>query len=189
MSDNIKSLVWRLLEKSGLQIRFLFPRPSTKFIKRNLKGPLIGVEIGTYKAINAKSLLKTLKPQRLYLVDPYTFYDKNDSSSFGLKKVETQAKKLLIHHKNAIFIKETSEKAVSLIPNNLDFVYIDGNHNYEFVKKDIVLYYKKLRKGGILAGHDFDYTFPGVIKAVSEFCVRNKINFLVLHGDWWLIKK
>ncbi len=189
MYNKMKNLIWNFLEKSGLQVRFLFPRPSIKFIERNLKGRLIGVEIGTYKALNAKSLLKTLKPQRLYLVDPYTFYDKNDSSSFGLKKVETQAQKILIHYKNAIFIKETSEKAVSLIPNNLDFVYIDGNHNYEFVKKDISLYYKKLRKGGILAGHDFDCTFPGVIRAVSEFCVKNKINFFVSHIDWWFVKK
>ena len=47
-----------------------------------------------------------------------------------------------------------SEDAVDDIPEKLDFVYIDGNHAYEYVKKDIGLYYPKLKKGGVIGGHD-----------------------------------
>jgi hypothetical protein len=44
------------------------------------------------------------------------------------------------------FILKKSSEAVNNLPDNLDFVYIDGNHTYEFVKKDIDLYYPKIRK-------------------------------------------
>ena len=48
----------------------------------------------------------------------------------------------------------------------LDFIYIDGNHQYEYVKNDIILSQKIVKEGGIIAGHDYDN--KGVIKAVDE---------------------
>lgn len=47
-----------------------------------------------------------------------------------------------------------------------DIVFIDADHSYESVKKDIKAYTPKVKKGGILSGHDID--FPGVNKAVNE---------------------
>lgn len=50
--------------------------------------------------------------------------------------------------------------------NSLDFVFIDGSHQYEDVKKDIKAWLKKVKKGGILAGHDYNNT--NVKRAVDE---------------------
>jgi hypothetical protein len=60
--------------------------------------------------------------------------------------------------------------------NSLDFVFIDASHEYEDVKKDIQTWLPKIKKNGILAGHDYyvgehDY-FPGVKRAVDE-CLTN----------------
>lgn len=51
-----------------------------------------------------------------------------------------------------------------------DFVFVDGNHEYNDVYSDIVLYRDFVREGGILAGHDYytDGNFPDVCKAVDE---------------------
>jgi hypothetical protein len=38
---------------------------------------------------------------------------------------------------------------------SLDFIYIDANHKYEFVKQDMETWFPKLRNGGIFAGHDY----------------------------------
>lgn len=78
--------------------------------------------------------------------------------------------------------------AISEIPCNIDFVYIDGNHEYEYVKKDMELYWNVLNNGGILSGHDIQCA--GVSKAVLEFSRKNDLE--VSFGDrrdWWIIKK
>ena len=50
----------------------------------------------------------------------------------------------------------------------MDIVFLDADHKYKSVKEDIEAWYPKVRKGGILSGHDFRYTEWGVIKAVTE---------------------
>lgn len=63
----------------------------------------------------------------------------------------------------------TTNEAVNLFKDeSLDAVFIDADHSYEAVKKDIADWMPKVRKGGILAGHDYIQTFCGVIQAVNE---------------------
>ncbi len=65
--------------------------------------------------------------------------------------------------------------------NSLDFVFIDANHNYEFVKKDIEAWLPKIKKGGYIGGHDYG---GGVKQAVDEiFPVKT------LSGTSWLFHK
>lgn len=49
---------------------------------------------------------------------------------------------------------------------SLDFVFIDADHAYESVRKDIMAWLPKVRQGGLMCGHDID--LPGVSRAVSE---------------------
>ena len=51
---------------------------------------------------------------------------------------------------------------------SLDFVFIDGSHEYEDVYEDILHWKPKVKSGGILAGHDYTEWFPGVTRAVDE---------------------
>ncbi|HVS14840.1 MAG TPA: class I SAM-dependent methyltransferase [Thermoanaerobaculia bacterium] len=50
----------------------------------------------------------------------------------------------------------------------VDMVFIDGDHSYESVSRDIRAYRPLLRRGGLLAGHDCSLAWPGVIRAVEE---------------------
>jgi hypothetical protein len=70
----------------------------------------------------------------------------------------------------------------------VDFIYIDGNHTYSYVKADLANYWPKIKRDGILSGHDFDYRSPGVIKAVTEFCGRKKLTLQTFESDWWIVK-
>ena len=47
-------------------------------------------------------------------------------------------------------------------------VFIDADHAYDSVKRDILNYRPFLRKGGLLCGHDYYYGWPGVMHAVDE---------------------
>jgi SAM-dependent methyltransferase len=70
-------------------------------------------------------------------------------------------------------MRMTSQDAVHQFDDaSLDFVFIDASHEYEDVKDDIRVWIKKVKPGGILAGHDYyingEDFFPGVKKAVNE---------------------
>jgi len=82
--------------------------------------------------------------------------------------------------------------------DTIDFMFIDGDHRYKGIKKDIELWWPKMKKGGIFCGHDFDsYEYDekhinedctdrhnGVIKAVLEkFPTVNKMSTV-----WWIEK-
>lgn len=66
-------------------------------------------------------------------------------------------------------IKMDSVEASRLYKDEtLDFIFIDASHDYESVKNDINAWYRKVKSGGILSGHDYN-TFQSVNKAVDEF--------------------
>ena len=172
------------------------PRHAVAFAKDYFKDkPIVAVEIGTDLGIHATSILNNLNIKRLYLVDPYESYEEYIQSEPGkiqnvLNKNENIATKRLQRYDNIIWKKDYSDSAavLSSIPNDLDFVYVDGNHEYKYAKSDMELYFKKLRKGGILAGHDI-VIFPGVMRAFCEFVVEHKIKFFrITKTDWYLIK-
>lgn len=166
-----------------------FPRPMIEFMKKNFgRNVLVGVEIGVLHGANAESILKVLPIQKLYLIDPYIRYFDGKKWCDPRESLPKAKKKLSKFKEKVVFIIKKSSEAVDDIPNNLDFVYIDGNHAYEFVKKDIEMYYPKVRRGGVIGGHDFSPSFLGVSKAVMDFATKNNLK---LHGrkfDWWIVK-
>jgi predicted O-methyltransferase YrrM len=158
----------------------------TKFMVKNYQNKkLIGAEIGVEYGLNAKTMLKLLSIEKLYLIDPYV--DQDDAS--GDRRYEDAKRYLAKYGSKIKFIRLTSEKAANEIPDNLDFVYIDGSHKYKIVKRDIELFYKKVKKGGIIGGHDFWASEVGVCKAVLEFAKNNNLKLNGKLTDWWIIKK
>lgn len=67
---------------------------------------------------------------------------------------------------------------------SIDAVFIDADHGYESVKKDILAWMPKVKTGGILAGHDYIRTHSGVIQAVDELIVSPEI----IRDCWLKIK-
>jgi predicted O-methyltransferase YrrM len=78
-------------------------------------------------------------------------------------------------------IRARSTHAAGLVKDGLDFVFIDAAHDYENCKADIQAWLPKVRSGGTLAGHDFDGTFPGVVKSVKEMLGNS---FSVVGRSW-----
>jgi len=164
-------------------------RPSLLLLKD--KKEIVGVEIGVHFGINAKNILENYDIKLLYLIDPYVVYFDTSGGTVGDQKEYDKIKKFargyLKGYYNIVWIEEPSDIAVNFVLNDLDFVYIDGDHSYEATKKDIELYYPKVRSGGLVAGHDYKPSEPGVVKAVNEFFKGKKI----MYGgrwDWWHIK-
>lgn len=118
----------------------------------------VGAEIGVYKGEYTKILLST--GLQVYAVDPWLAYDDYDE-----KKRDFQARQDYLHEKvksrlsiypNCTIIRKTSMDAVKDFENgSLDFVYIDGHHGFKYVAEDIWEWTKKVKKGGIISGHDY----------------------------------
>jgi hypothetical protein len=67
-----------------------------------------------------------------------------------------------------------------------DLIYIDGAHDYHNVKKDIINFLPKVKKGGYLTGHDYNSADYGVIQAVNELFPQSNIE--VFADSSWVIK-
>ncbi len=164
-------------------------RPAIVYILQKLGQNLTGAEIGVYKGDNAEFILSLLKPTILYLVDPWNnFLDTDSNEIIGeIQYIQTQER--LKMYGNKRLVKKTSLEASKLFNNEeLDFVYIDGDHSYRQVKQDLGLWYSKVKKGGILSGHDYHQTMEGVVLAVNEFVSENKLDLMHSSTDWWTIK-
>lgn len=73
----------------------------------------------------------------------------------------------------------------------MDFIYIDGDHSYSQAKKDMKNYFLKVKKGGLLAGHDITGKKDnwGVARAFLEFCSEKGLKPRITRTDWYIIKK
>jgi predicted O-methyltransferase YrrM len=69
--------------------------------------------------------------------------------------------------------------------NFFEMIFIDGDHDYTTVKKDLISYYPKLKKGGIFAGHDY-LEDCGVEPAVNEFSILNNLKVNISGTSWIL---
>lgn len=83
--------------------------------------------------------------------------------------------------------KDSIEASKDFEDNSCDVVYIDMEHTYEAVKKDIEAWLPKVKNGGYIAGHDYAGYAPGVQKAVHEFFPKNKIT--IMNAYTWIVKK
>ena len=157
-------------------------RPMIKYIKENMKGNLVGVEIGVAKGKHAYEILANLNIERLYLIDPWV--NKNE---------QNQAQTLLNPFVDKVYyITKEAEEAHKGVPNELDFVYVNGNHELEYVMKDINLYYPKVKKGGVFGGHDLSTQIghAGVVKAFLTLLEREKPQYCrASYTDWWVVKE
>jgi hypothetical protein len=156
--------------------------------------PLQIAEIGVFFGTNARRMFKKLNVEKMFLVDPYKKYqdyEKDKNVLMFLPSSFKPALTVLKRYTNRIVpLQMTSEEAVDFIPNDLDMVYIDGNHAYEYVKRDIELYYQKVKSGGLIGGHDIEGNSNGedVRRAVFEFAEKNNLSVHVRTPDWWIIK-
>ncbi len=70
---------------------------------------------------------------------------------------------------------------------SVDFLFVDGSHDKDSVTRDLALWTPKVKRGGILSGHDYHETWPSVVEAVDEFFVGAKVANPV--GGIWSVTK
>ena len=136
------------------------------------KGYKVGAEIGVAGARYSECLCQVIPGLKLYCVDTWQRYPGNRRG--GLQKQHDDnyelAQKRLAPF-DATLIKKFSMDAVKdFADGSLDFVYIDANHDFDFVMEDIINWAKKVKKGGMVSGHDYyQFHHSGVVEAVDAY--------------------
>jgi hypothetical protein len=116
-------------------------------------------EIGCYAGVSTSLFAATCK--FVYAIDPW-----GSVTPDGIES-ERRFDEVLKTRSNIKKMKMYSVEASPLFePESLDAVYIDGDHSYKAVLEDIDAWYPKIKRGGILCGHDF--TCVDVSKALQE---------------------
>jgi hypothetical protein len=138
-----------------------------------------GVEIGVFKGHFSKVILSKWEGT-LYMVDVWRglgdeYEDMSNHNNHSDAFLNTM-KNIEGYEDRGVMIRATSKVASEIFEDeSLDFVYIDANHAYDFVVEDINLWFPKLKKGGVFAGHDYLgmdwYTDP-------NFCPNGKDKYI-----------
>jgi len=144
------------------------------------------VEIGAYSGEGTVVIAKHFK--EVMAIDPWmNGYDINDvaSQQCPMKFVFEAFQERVSPFKNVLYSRGKSLDALEFVDDgSCDLVYIDGDHRYEGVLADLKGWRKKLKEGGIMAGHD--WSWQSVKKALLEEIGQK--DYTLFQGDSWAIK-
>jgi hypothetical protein len=164
-------------------------------------------EIGVWKGDFSRKLLNRVQPQTLHLIDPWEFIDDGgyERAAYGGKVAKGQEDMdKLFENVQERFASEiaggvvrihraTSADAGPSFPDDyFDWVYIDANHSYEFVREDLRVYHTKVKPGGYLAGDDYGtkgWWGTGVKDAVDEFVAAEQAQWALQDGSQFVLQK
>jgi len=157
-----------------------------------------GAEFGVWKGDFSK-LLADRNPSMLYLVDPWLFQAQYEDRWYGgseaksqndMDEIYTSVVKSFHSNSNVTILKCTSAQSVTSIEeSSLDWVYIDGNHSFDFVLNDLLTSKTLLKDEGLIIGDDY-LNSEEVRKAVEEFTesYKNDIEKMILLEGQFILK-
>lgn len=144
------------------------------------------LEIGVLFGESTELFSKCFK--KVFSIDPFNYDVKVFWNGWNgsMKDVEAEFLKVLSSTDNVEHVKEYSYNANNKFENeSIDVLYVDGDHSYSAVKKDLELFCPKVKKQGIIAGHDYANDMPEVVSAVNDFFGR--IPDIVFSDSSWII--
>lgn len=143
----------------------------------------VGAEIGVRRGRFSRHLCKCNPKLRLYCIDPWMPYGKKytEKRQDGIYR---EALKVLEPY-NVTIIRETSIDALRHFGDEtLDFIFIDGDHTFDYVAPDIIYWSKKVKSGGIVSVHDYySFGWSGVKQAVDAYTFCHDIR------PWYVTKE
>ena len=150
----------------------------------------ITAEIGVAEGLLSEHIMKHWNPKKHYLVDlweqittatgdgsfPKNWHDKNYRETLERMKP----------YENIEILRGLSWRMSQFVPDeSLHLCYLDAGHYYDAVIKDLNAWYPKIKKGSILAGHDYANKDYQVFEAVQEFIKGKDIQVNLIPEDHW----
>lgn len=146
----------------------------------------VGVEVGVLKGEYSKRLCEANHNLKLYGVDPWLSYPEfttaGPQSDYDSLYEEAKA---TIPENCSLIRKKSMDAVKDFADKSIDFVYIDGNHEFSSEANDIHEWSKKVRVGGIVSGHDYRHYH---LKSYSHsYEVVNAYTMAYRIAPWFVI--
>lgn len=146
-------------------------------------------EVGVYQGIFSQYLLNEFVPSKLHLID--TFCTSDNIYGYFTKNTHYKYIQQKFHDNQVVECHQglSWDMLNSIADNSLDYIYIDADHSYQSVKKDIEAAYAKIKDGGIIQFNDYTHYGLlergeyGVLFAVNEFIESKDIHLIGLSID------
>jgi hypothetical protein len=173
------------------------------FLLKLLPKRSVGAEIGVHLGDFSKDILDFVAPKKLHLIDPWEhkkskLYEKavyGGGARNGQEEMDQRHSYVCVR-----FYKQTDTNQVKIhrgrsaavleeFPDNyFDWIYIDGCHLYEHVRKDLEISARKVKVDGLITGDDYNgagWWRAGVTKAVNEFTKNQAAQLVyIMHGQF-----
>jgi Methyltransferase domain len=167
----------------------------------------VGAEVGVHKGDFSAQLLQGVNPKELHLIDPWK-HEESDAyqaslyggrAQGGQPEMDDRYQSVCARFERDIRMgrlkihRGYSTDVLNEFPDEyFDWIYIDGNHLYEFVRQDLDLSFKKTKLSGYITGDDYasgGWWQGGVKRAVSEFMQVNPVKLVERRNGQFIIKK
>ncbi len=171
---------------------------------RSMPKHSVCAEIGVWQGEFSQQILDIVAPRKLVLIDPWA-YEESDAAQWhggmqghatsqgGMDAVYEDVAKRFGTLPNVSIIRDFSSGPVSLFSDeSFDWVYIDGNHSFDYVMADLQAYLPKVKSKGFVTGDDYfwapDEDFP--VKRAVDRVVDAGIGRLVsIRRGQWILQK
>lgn len=193
-------------------LRRFFRRPpretrTRRFLLDMFPKRSVGAEIGVHLGDFSAHILEIVQPAELHLIDPWEHQTAPEYRAAWYGGRVERGQQEMDERYEAVrrrFAAEVTTGQVRLhrgsstdvleeFPEGyFDWVYIDGNHYYEFVRKDLDLALRKTRAGGLITGDDYAAGGAwkgGVKRAVDEFRASRPVELLALRNRQFVFRK
>lgn len=188
---DIQSMVPKL--EKAYEIRGWMSGTELDWLARRARFARVIIEFGCYCGRSTRALADNTKAL-IFAVDPWEsqYFDK-DGKQIGIligdsyEQFRTNLKEYIESGQLEMFRCRSEEFPIIEDSGYADFIFLDGDHRYEEVKKDLILAEKLAIHNGIISGHDYTHSdWPGVKQAVDERYGVENVN--VIDSIWWVVK-
>jgi hypothetical protein len=177
------------------------------FLLKLLPVGSVGAEIGVYRGRFSEQVLQVVRPRELHLIDPWKheggevyrkalFGGRARGGQAGMDACLERVRSKFAHDIKAgriVIHRGFSGDVISRFPDGyFDWIYIDGNHLYDFVMQDLELAFRKIRAGGVICGDDYmdgGWWQGDVKKAVDEFIRVRQLEVLAIRNRQFALRR
>lgn len=139
-------------------------------------------EIGVWRGLFSKKILKICQPKALHLIDPWSFQPEFSSAIYGNperpNEPEAVYQRVCEKFRNDARVhihRQTSDEAFASFPDDyFDWVYIDGNHHAPYIDRDLQNALRTVKPDGIITGDDYSWG-----RKEGHPCVQTAVDALV----------